>query len=372
MAYVKNINGYDIKDEEARNLISALDQRVTDLHAPYYVLIGDSYGYDAVRDGNSVTGWTTWFKQWNGLTEGTDCFSDSEAGAGFSNQSGSGRNFNDMVTYVASSMSDAQKNGVGTVIIAGGTNDMNNANIGADYVTLFNVLNTNIKTTFPNCRKVVVVPVGMNNSNRSNRLMAPRLYSYYEQACRNVGFSFAWGAWYFRYDKRYETSDHIHLNNNGTKICTSMIITALEGGSCGWYARETIHVTLGSDFASGDFDIEMIMQDGLITFNKTETNHVCSYSTDQSFQMNSTSKTIATYSSTILPDNCFIVYRASGRVHSSGSNVFYDAPVLIRIDSGNYNITMPYTDELSGYKTVSDCDFFGIDMNDFVASAFTM
>lgn len=372
MADVAKINGYDLKDAGGRALIQQLEAKVDNYHAPYYILVGDSYAYDAVRDGVNVNGWTTWFKQWNSLTEGTDCFTRGEAGAGFSNQSSAGRNFNDILTYIIGTMTDEQKRLTGTVIIAGGTNDMNNANIGADYVTLFSQIKSTVSANLPNCRKVLIAPIGMNNSNRSNRLMAPRLYAAYEAACRYTNFAFAWGAWFYRYDKRYETSDHIHLTNEGTKISCSMITTALNGGTCGWYARETITITPASGYTTATLQFEMILQDGMVTFNKTETNHQFYLDTPGSFQMGSSQHTLGSFNSTILPDNVYIVYRSTGRTHDSANSTFFDAPVLLWFTNTSFNITMPYTEGLSGYKTVSSCDFVGIDFNDFVASAFTM
>lgn len=372
MADVSIINGYNIKDAGGRALIQNLDDRVTSLHAPYYVLVGDSYGYDAVRDGISVTGWTTLFKQWNGLTEGTDCFSRSEAGAGFSNTSSDGRNFNGILSYIAAGMTSEEKDLVGTIIIAGGTNDHNAANRNADYVTLFNTLKLNIDSNFPNCSKVLIAPIGMNNATRTSRLLAPELYSKYENACRYVGFSFAWGAWYYRYDHRTETSDYIHLNNDGEKIATSMICTALSGGKCGYYARETISVTPSSAYTTSTLEFELIIQDSTITLSKTETNHQFMLVTPGSFTMGSSQHTMGTTVSNVLPHNNYIVYRTSGRCHDADSGKFFDAPVMLWIVNGNFSITIPYTDDLTGYKTITNCDFVGIDLNDFAVSLITI
>lgn len=373
MAYVKNINGYDIKDEEGRTLISDLDQRVTELHAPYYVLIGDSYGYDATRDGIDISGWGKRIKLRYGLTEGTDCFSDFEGGAGVYNPAdGSGRTFADMITYVASGMTQDQKDLVGHVVIAGGTNDVSNEAMAADYFALFTVIRTNVRASFKNA-KITVVPVGMSNVTRTARLRAPELYAKWQAACFGLGINFAWGAWFYRYDKRLEVSDHVHLNNSGSRYCAAMISNAIEGSSCGYYAREdNVTVTVTSAFSSGTFTFNLLMQDGVITINKAETNHVFVYDTPANLDLDSYGKTIATYSSLILPDNCFITYRTSGRAHSSSENKFYDAPVSIKFDSGNYIITMPYTEGLSGYKTVQSCDFIGIDMNEITAALFTI
>lgn len=373
MAYVKNINGYDIKDEEGRTLISALDQRVTELHAPYYVLIGDSYGYDHVRDGNDVTGWGSRIRSRYGLTEGTDCFSDFEGGAGVYNPAdGTGRTFADMISYVASGMTQEQRDLVGNLVIAGGTNDLSNEAMSADYFALFTVIRSNARTAFKNA-KITVVPVGMSNASRTARLRAPELYSKWQAACFGLGISFAWGAWFYRYDKRLETSDHVHINNAGERYCAAMISNAIEGSSCGYYAREdNVTVTVTSAFSSGTFTFNLILQDGVITINKAETNHVFQYDTPVEFNMNSSGKTIATYSSAVLPDNCFMTFRSSGRAHDYTDNVFYDAPVSIKFDSGNYIITMPYTEGQTGYLKITSCDFIGIDMNEITAALFTI
>lgn len=372
MAYVKNINGYDIKDEEGRILISDLDDRVTDLHAPYYVLIGDSYGYDAIRDGNNITGWGQRIRLRYGLTEGTDCFSDFEAGAGVYNPAdGSGRTFADMITYVASGMTSEQKRLVGNLVIAGGTNDLSAEALASDFFALFTVIRTNARAEFPNA-KITVVPVGMSNASRTARLRAPELYAKWQAACFGLHISFAWGAWFYRYDKRLEVSDHVHLNNAGSRYCAAMISNAIEGSACGYYARETITVTPASGYTTASLQFEMILQDGMITFNKTETNHQFYLDSPGSFQMGSSQHNMGSFASLILPDNAYIVYRSTGRAHDSANSIFFDAPVLLWFTSNNFNITMPYTEGQSGYKTVSSCDFIGIDFNDFVASAFTM
>lgn len=373
MADVSRINGYDIKDAAGRLQIENLQTRIDNLHTDYYVLIGDSYAYDAVRDGVDVTGWTSLIKQWNNLTEGVDCFSRGEAGAGFSNTSGAGRNFNGIVTYLAGTMTEEQRSKVGTVVIAGGTNDCNSTNINADYVTLFNVLKSNIETLFPNVRKIFIVPVGMNNSSRTLRLYAPRLYAAYQQACRYTNMSFAWGAWYYRYDKRLETADHIHLNNAGEKVCASMITIAINGGTCGYYAREdNVAINVNNEYSNGSFTATIILQDNLITINKSEINHQFSKASPGSVTFGSSQKNIGTINSALLPNDHYIIYRSSGRAHDQSSGKFIDFPVVNWYTNGNYNITTPCTDGASGYVSLPSCDFIGVDMNDFSFSAFTM
>lgn len=378
MAYVKNINGYDIKDEEGRNLISALDQRVTDLHAPYYVLIGDSYGYDAVRDGTSITGWTSRIMSRYGLTENTDCFVQAEAGAGVYNPAdSSGRNFAAMITYKASLMTQDQREKVGHVVIAGGTNDMSATALAADYNTLFATIRTNVRSEFPNA-KITVVPVGMSNASRSARLRAPALYAKWQEACYGLGINFAWGAWFYRYDKRLETSDHVHINNSGERYCAAMISNAIEGSSCGYYARETAtitlvspfdHVYLPGDVSSPTFDIEIILQDGLITFNVTHINRRFVLAQTTQMTLNASYKTVGTITSDILPNSYYIVNNTSGRVLDSDGD-YYDVPVNLSYSAGSFSIAIPYTDGLTGWKT-ANVDMINIDLTDFTTAIFT-
>ncbi len=368
MAYVKNINGYDIKDQEARDEIERLER---EYHAPYYVLIGDSYGYDSTRDGLSITGWQNRLKSRYGLTEGTDCFSRAEAGAGFSAESSSGRNFQSIMEFIASEMTEEQRNNVGHIVTAGGANDTIAPNNTADYLTIFGSFRTSMRSLFPNA-KLTVVPIGMDNSSRTRRLRAPAVYNQYQIACQGLGINFAWGAWFYRYDKRTEVSDHVHPNNDGQRIAAAMISNALNGSSCGYYARETMTVTKDSAYEAGTFEIEVILQDGMITLNHTELNKLFTYTTPQSLSMNNSYKALGTYSSNILPDNCYILKRTGVRTFDQATGLFYDCEGLLAFSNGNLSINAPYADRLSGYLTLSECQQIGVDFNDFAATAFTM
>lgn len=368
MAYVKNINGYDIKDAEAREDIERLERTY---HAPNYVLIGDSYGYDATRDGTDITGWINRFKSRYGLVENSDCFSRAEAGAGFSSESSSGRTFQEIMEYIAENMTEEQRINTGHIVVAGGANDTIAPHNTADYYSIFASFRSSMRSLFPNA-SLTVVPIGMDNSTRTRRLRAPAVYAAYQSACEGLNINFAWGAWFFRYDKRTEVSDHLHLNTEGQRIATSMIMNAINGGSCGYYARETMTVTKDSAFGGGTFSIEVILQDGLITFNLVELNKLFTYSTPTALTMNNSFKGLGTFESSILPDNCYIVTRTGVRTRDNATGIFYEAGGIMSYANNNLSVNAPYADGLTGYKSISECSQIGVDFNDFVASAFTM
>lgn len=367
MAYVQNINGYDIKDAGARRLIE-------DHHAPYYVLIGDSYGYDATRDDVLVTGWTKLFKTEYGLTEGTDCFTKSEGGAGFSAPSVLNRNFQQIMEYIAGTMTSEQKRLVGHVVVAGGANDALSPNFQADYKTIFRAFIASMNSLFPNAH-LYVVPIGMDNRNRAYRLRAPELYTKYNDACQGKNVHFAWGAWYYRYDKRTECSDHLHLNAYGQSIATAMISNALNDVPCGYSARETAVFSRDtSQFAAGTINFDIILENDILTINPPiSVNTVFNFNTAGQFVMNeSTWHKLGTLESTIIPDNAYIVWRAFGRARQQSGGTFFDTPAVMSLTEEGLRIKMPYADNLSNWKTIDACTMLGIDLIAVTTAAFTM
>ncbi len=114
MAYVKNINGYDIKDEEARTLIQDLKE---EFQKPLgrWLFIGDSYNEDNRTEGSGA-GWGTRIIEMTGLE---DSYSFAIGGAAFG-KSGA-LNMNNVLSNNIASVSDPDS--ITDILVGAGYNE---------------------------------------------------------------------------------------------------------------------------------------------------------------------------------------------------------------------------------------------------------
>ena len=120
------------------------------------ICLGDSYGQGWTPDG-MVNSWINFFKS-KVEQYGYTVYSSALGGAGFWRDDSSKR-FSTLATNLIATLTDAQKQSIGTVVVGGGYNDRANtrADIYTGMVNLRSVINTNL----PNVSRVLVFPFGM-------------------------------------------------------------------------------------------------------------------------------------------------------------------------------------------------------------------
>lgn len=91
-----------------------------------FILIGDSYAV-GVYDGGIVNGWTHYFKDKLGLTEGVNCFTSAIGGSGFNDPDDT---FLGLLQALNSTIDD--KDSITDIVVAGGHNDTATINAAAD------------------------------------------------------------------------------------------------------------------------------------------------------------------------------------------------------------------------------------------------
>lgn len=138
MALISGINGNPIT--EGRGIL----------------VLGDSYGEGYTPDGR-VTPWISIFR--SAVEQyGYTAYSSALGGAAFYREDSS-KKFSTLASDLITTLTDAQKNSIGTVIVGGGYNDRTNtrANIYSGMVELRDVINGSL----PNVRRVLIFPFGM-------------------------------------------------------------------------------------------------------------------------------------------------------------------------------------------------------------------
>lgn len=104
------IDGYF--DTFLNNYFKNLKKRV-------FILIGDSYGENPFGYNG---GWTTPFKNFSGLTEGVDCFTNCIGGTGFVKTGNTGKTFLDLLKAI--NLGTVNPDNVTDILICGGCNDV--------------------------------------------------------------------------------------------------------------------------------------------------------------------------------------------------------------------------------------------------------
>lgn len=120
------------------------------------LVLGDSYGEGYTPDG-TVTSWIDYFKA-QVERFGYTVYSSALGGAGFYREDAT-KKFSTLASNLIATLTTAQKESIGAVIVGGGYNDRTNtrANIYDGMVSLRQVITANL----PNVRRVLILPFGM-------------------------------------------------------------------------------------------------------------------------------------------------------------------------------------------------------------------
>lgn len=218
-AYNAQVEQYRQEVEDVSERVEVLEERTAEY--PNVIMIGDSYGHAS----GTNTGWIDRLSAKMNIPA-SNLFEVGLGGAGFKIVSGSNSNYNAMFNTLASSMSAAQLEAVGLVIIIGGSNDT-----GTDTETLkANVITTvtNIKTRCPNAKIYVGEGSGMI-ANHFATAQLPRILPAYRAASSVKDVYYLNNLEYCNHDRKNLNADLVHLNNTGYAQLTDAIYAALKG-----------------------------------------------------------------------------------------------------------------------------------------------
>ena len=232
MADFKTLNGYNVKDEIARNGVATvqdnLDNAIDNINNSigdindnietitdeYIVVIGDSYaqGYDGTQ---IIIGWAEKMANYLNMTINTDIFIKAEGSCGFYATNIQGHNFQNLMEIQASNMTNEQKEKVKMVMVGGGHNDTYN-NVSQQQIeeSIENFVNKQ-KILFPNAKTHIAYIGRTNNINVYNKVT--RVLPAYTN-CSKYGACYIKNSENIMYNKDWINSDNIHFNQNGYKI----------------------------------------------------------------------------------------------------------------------------------------------------------
>lgn len=211
--------------------ISALAATVDEQHKGI-IVIGDSYGEGYTPDG-AVQSWVTNFTNAVAQYDYT-VFSKYRGGSGFWNASSTYR-FPTLLNELLGTMSDAEKESVGCVIVGGGYNDRKNSgnDIGVGMAGFRDYIINNL----PNVKRVLIFPFGMGVEGLTTGDHADFTYqtivnmnkNYIEQ-CGNtrLGTVVANSCMVLRRNL-YFSSDYVHPNQNGQFLLSRFVVDAFFG-----------------------------------------------------------------------------------------------------------------------------------------------
>lgn len=264
MAEVKKINGYTIKDEQARNDIESLNTNVNQLNADVsdlksdmltvkaganlnttnieqlqkentaikkdvaqlqnihngkYIFIGDSYAEGYSPDGNT-TGWCTHVKNNLGISD-DDYIKSVYGGVGFCNTVDN----KTFLTLLQDVTIDNPEN-VAYIVVAGGYNDKS-YNAG-DIDTGVGLFCNYAKTNYPNAKICIGMCAFSTDASGLNSLNdVLRGYSL----CGKYGACYMSNIEYALHRIGYMASDGYHPNESGQVLLASYISSFLSGGN---------------------------------------------------------------------------------------------------------------------------------------------
>lgn len=185
--YFKNLDVQEEINNKLDSLVANgyfdtfLNDYFKNLKKRVFILIGDSYGENPYE---YKGGWTTPFKNFSGLTEGVDCFTNCVGGTGFVKTGNTGKTFLDLLKDI--NIGTVNPEDVTDILVCGGCNDVD---------TIYNDLNTAI-FSFKNYCKQHFVNANINismigifkESGRRKLLLTTVLRSY--QLAVNYGMMY--------------------------------------------------------------------------------------------------------------------------------------------------------------------------------------
>lgn len=218
-AYNAQVEQYRQEVEDVSDRVEVLEERTAEY--PNVIMIGDSYGHAS----GTNTGWIDRLSAKMNIPA-SNLFETGLGGAGFKIVSGSNANYNAMFNTLASSMSAAQLEAVGLVILIGGSNDtgIGTEDLQANVITTV----TNIKNRCPNAKIYVGEGSGMIASHFATAQL-PRILPAYRAASSVKDVYYLNNLEYCNHDRKNLNADLVHLNNAGYAELTNAIYAALKG-----------------------------------------------------------------------------------------------------------------------------------------------
>lgn len=223
--YFKNLNVQDEINNKLDSLVADgyfdtfLNNYFKNLKKRVFILIGDSYGENPYE---YKGGWTTPFKNFSGLTEGVDCFTNCVGGTGFVKTGNTGKTFLDLLKDI--NLGNVNSEDVTDILVCGGCNDVD---------TIYNDLNTAILSFRNYCKQhfinanINISMIGIfKASGRRKLLLSTVLRSY--QLAVNYGMRYIDSTCCLhRYD--FIGEDGIHPTsagciNIGRNLCNALFI----------------------------------------------------------------------------------------------------------------------------------------------------
>lgn len=223
--YFKNLNVQDEINNKLDSLVADgyfdtfLNNYFKNLKKRVFILIGDSYGENPYE---YKGGWTTPFKNFSGLTEGVDCFTNCVGGTGFVKTGTTGKTFLDLLKDVK--LGNVNSEDVTDILVCGGCNDVD---------TIYNDLNTAILSFRNYCKQhfinanINISMIGIFKASGKRKLLLSTVLRSYQLAV-NYGMRYIDSTCCLhRYD--FIGEDGIHPTsagciNIGRNLCNALFI----------------------------------------------------------------------------------------------------------------------------------------------------
>ena len=178
--YFKNLDVQEEINNKIDSLVADgyfdtfLNDYFKNLKKRVFILIGDSYGENPYE---YKGGWTTPFKNFSGLTEGVDCFTNCVGGTGFVKTGNTGKTFLDLLKDI--NISTVNPEDVTDILVCGGCNDVD---------TIYNDLNTAILAFRNYCKQhfvnanINISMIGIFKASEKRKLLLSTVLRSYQLA----------------------------------------------------------------------------------------------------------------------------------------------------------------------------------------------
>lgn len=223
--YFKNLDVQEEINNKLDSLVANgyfdtfLNDYFKNLKKRVFILIGDSYGENPYE---YKGGWTTPFKNFSGLTEGVDCFTNCVGGTGFVKTGNTGKTFLDLLKDIK--IGTVNPEDVTDILVCGGCNDVD---------TIYNDLNTAILSFRNYCKQhfvnanINISMIGIFKASGKRKLLLSTVLRSYQLAV-NYGMRYIDSTCCLhRYD--FIGEDGIHPTsagciNIGRNLCNALFI----------------------------------------------------------------------------------------------------------------------------------------------------
>lgn len=219
---VCHLNGYQLKDAVARNMVENTAARVALLADRKFLFIGDSYA-TGTGGGFENVSWPAVVRDILRLTEGVNYFRYAIGGAGFATTT-SPYNFVNQAELACAAMDESTRASITDIVVGGGANDAHSTD-DALYNGIANFVSY-CRSYFPNA-KIHLFGLGWEvHSDFRTRLM--NTYYVYERASNN---GYAYHSLYpILQNDEYISADGCHPVDSGYYALGMAVANCLMGG----------------------------------------------------------------------------------------------------------------------------------------------